>query len=219
VSGTGRFAGVFFTAFLAIAVGSVVFSSKSAVPENVATTSGASVTRGPGLAPETPAGSAQMPFLRDYRLRDAEAALTALGVGKIDTKDASGGHRMIINPDNWIVETHSPEGGDAIDGTTTVTLRVRKPSDAYGAPAITRGVVPKMLCLDLNAAQKALGEAGFARPEAVDGSGKKRWQFFDSNWVVIGQSVRAGERPPAETVVRLTVVKFGEPTGDSGCAS
>jgi hypothetical protein len=219
VSGTGRFAGVFFTALLTISVASVVFSSKASLPENVAATADPSVTRGPGLDADTPTGSARMPFLRDYRLRDAEAALTALGVGKIDTKDAAGRHRTIINPDNWVVESHTPEGGNAIDGGTTVILRVRKPSDAYAAPTITRGVVPNVVCQDLNAAQKALAEAALDRPKTVDGLGKKRHQILDSNWLVTAQSPAPGTVAARGTPIRVTVVKFGEPTGSSGCPS
>jgi len=36
---------------------------------------------------------------------------------------------------------------------------------------------------------------------------------------VVSQSVNAGSRPPTDTVIVLTVVKYGEPTGVSGCPS
>ncbi|GIJ44944.1 hypothetical protein Val02_18300 [Virgisporangium aliadipatigenens] len=219
MSGTGRAAGVVFTAFLVVAVLGAMFSSNASQPSNVALETDPSVTRGPGVEPEEPVGSERMPFLRDYRLKDAEEALTALGIGKIDTRDATGRKRTVINPDNWIVESHSPEGGFAVDGSTTVILRVRKPSDVYATPVVTKGVVPDVECLDLNVAQQTLGAAGFTRTTTADGLGKKRRPLLDSNWLVTVQSVPAGERPPADTSIRLTVVKFGEPTGTSGCPS
>jgi hypothetical protein len=44
-------------------------------------------------------------------------------------------------------------------------------------------------------------------------------QVVDRNWVVIRQSVAAGARPDKKARITLTAVKFGEPTGDSGCKS
>ena len=76
-----------------------------------------------------------------------------------------------------------------------------------------------MVCLDLQSAQDALRAAGFYVVTPHDGTGKSRVVLVDRNWVVIVQSVRPGTSPDRLTHIVLTVVKFGEPTGDSGCPS
>ncbi|HEX5497002.1 MAG TPA: hypothetical protein VFX70_20765, partial [Mycobacteriales bacterium] len=72
---------------------------------------------------------------------------------------------------------------------------------------------------DLQAGQDALQAAGFINLGSRDGSGRGRMQIIDRNWVVTGQSARPGSRPGAGTRIVLTAVKFGEPTGKSGCQS
>ena len=53
----------------------------------------------------------------------------------------------------------------------------------------------------------------------ADGTGKGRLQILDRDWVVIAQSPAPGTKPDLLTRVVLTAVKYGEPTGRSGCAS
>jgi hypothetical protein len=52
---------------------------------------------------------------------------------------------------------------------------------------------------------------------STDGTGQGRVPVIDRNWVVIAQSVKAGESPGLATHITLTVVKHGESAGNSGC--
>jgi hypothetical protein len=64
-----------------------------------------------------------------------------------------------------------------------------------------------------------LRTAGFKDIALVDGAGKRRAVIVHQNWVVTAQSTAPGSRPDTMTKITLTVVKYGEPTGDSRCAS
>ena len=64
-----------------------------------------------------------------------------------------------------------------------------------------------------------LQAAGFYNLGSEDGTGQGRAQLIDRNWVVITQSVPAGRTRGPSTRIVLTAVKYGEPTGSSGCPS
>jgi beta-lactam-binding protein with PASTA domain len=87
----------------------------------------------------------------------------------------------------------------------------------HAAPGSARGVVPDIVCRDLQDAQDALQAAGFVNLASRDATGRDRAQVVDRNWVVVAQSVAAGGTPDATTPVLLSAVTFGEPTGASGC--
>src|SRR5690606_131769 len=112
-----------------------------------------------------------------------------------------------------------PPPGTAVPRDAEITLWVARPTDNATTPEVTEGVIPNVVCMDLQAAQDVLRDAGFYRLRSVDGTGQGRQQWIDRNWVVIAQSERPGSRPSPTTEIVLTVVSFGEPTGDSGCAS
>ena len=89
-------------------------------------------------------------------------------------------------------------------------------------------VVKLMHALDGHAhgAAAAVGKAavvefGFEERLDVggDGGGQGRMQILDRDWVVIAQSVPAGSKPRLSQRIVLTSVKYGEPTGSSGCKS
>jgi hypothetical protein len=169
----------------------------------------------------TPAATpsqAVVPGVVGKRLTDAEAALSAAGFGTVKPVDSTDQHRAVLNAENWVVESQSPAANTRADPGTTVTLSVRKPSDGAGGGAMD-GVVPNVVCKDLQTAQDTLQAAGFHLLGSADGTGQGRVQVIDRNWVVIRQSAAAGSRPGASTRIVLTAVKFGEPTGDSGCKS
>jgi hypothetical protein len=152
------------------------------------------------------------------RLADAEETLEAAGFAKVDANDASS-DRRVLNPQNWVVTAQSPAAGAHAPMDSTAMVKVIKPSDQAGADggAIARGVLPDVVCLDLQVAEDRLQRAGFTNVHSTDGSGQARIQIIDRNWVVTAQSPAAGHRRPAGTRVVLTSVKDGEPTGSSGC--
>lgn len=160
-----------------------------------------------------------VPDVLGMRLVDAEAVLGAEGFTTIEAVDASGHGRVVVNPQNWIVKEQLPAPGTNASTSSRVTLKVAKPSDGAGndGSPVTYGVVPDVVCMDLQAAQERLRAAGYTNIRSEDGLGQGRSQIIDRNWVVIAQSPAAGSRKKAETPIRLTSVKYGEPTGDSGC--
>lgn len=166
------------------------------------------------------AGVAQrMPEVTGERLSDAEEVLRSAGFMAVTSVDATGRGRTPLEKNNWVVERQDPAAGASVGPGATVTLGVRKPSDGQAAPRVRAGVVPKVVCLDLQSAQEAMREAGFFLVLAKDGLGQKRYPLVDRNWVVVGQSAAPGSTPEETAKIELTVVKYGEPTGSSGCRS
>jgi beta-lactam-binding protein with PASTA domain len=178
----------------------------------------------PGAAPSgTPSPSVTtavaLPTVTGTKLSVALTELSAAGFHNVEPTDATGRNRAIVNPQNWTVQSQDPAAGSKVDLRTRITLKVSKPSDGAGGGGTAAGVVPDVRCKDLQTAQDTLQAAGFRELGSVDGTGQGRVQIIDSNWLVIKQSAAPGSRPGTGTRIVLTVVKFGEPTGDSGCRS
>ena len=159
-----------------------------------------------------------MPQLVGKRLSTAQSRLWALGVESVDALDASPEGRIPLMSTNWVVTEQSVPVGERIKATANVTLMVKKPSDGAGTQTAI-GVVPDVVCMDLQAAQDSLQAAGFYNLGSEDGSGEGRMQILDRDWVVIAQSVDAGSTPSPLKRIVLASVKYGEPTGASGCRS
>lgn len=172
------------------------------------------------LAQPTPAQGQEIsvPDVGGKRLSEARAILEGVGLGNIGTTDATGKDRVVIEPNNWIVQAQNPEAGAKAARTEKITLTVGKPTDGIGSTTVTTGVMPDVLCMELQAAQDKLQEAGFYLLSSKDALGD-RHQILDRDWVVIGQSVTPGKITLPLAKITLTVVKYGEPTGDSGCKS
>jgi PASTA domain len=160
-----------------------------------------------------------MPSLVGMRLPDARLKLAGPGFTQVNVTDATGQGRPVLEENNWIVAGQEPAAGQRAAVSTVITLQVRKPTDGVGAGEVTKGVVPAVICQDLQKAQDALRQAGFYNLRSEDGTGQGRFQAIDRNWLVVDQSVPGGTSPDPLTNIVLTVVKYGEPTGSSGCAS
>jgi hypothetical protein len=173
----------------------------------------------PSASPTVGGPTAVVPNLVGQRLSAAQATLAAAGFEKVSARDATGERRVVINSNNWLVRTQSPAAGTRLAKSATVTLNVSKPTDGPEPGPIADGVVPAVVCKDLQTAQDTLQAAGFRDLASEDGTGQARQQIIDRNWLVIAQSASAGSRPPATTRIVLKVVKYGEPTGGSGCKS
>ncbi|MET9232706.1 PASTA domain-containing protein [Lentzea sp. NPDC003310] len=175
----------------------------------------------PGTTTTAPASSAQsgqkVPKVVDLRLAEARESLKGRGF-QVAEEDATGQGRAVLEPSNWVVVSQSPEADAEAPGGARVVLKVRKPTDSSQEPT-TKGVVPNVVCLDLQKAQDTLQEAGFYLLGSEDATGQGRQQVVDRNWVVVSQSEAAGGRPDAKNKITLGAVKLGEPTGASGCQS
>jgi hypothetical protein len=161
---------------------------------------------------------ATVPRVIGSRLTDAERTLSRAGYNNVQAVDASGRGRMVLDPANWVVHTQSPGPGASAMTGGRITLKVLEPTDA-AATTVTRGVVPRVTCTNLQDAQNALQAAGFTNLASIDGRGQGRHQLLDRDWLVIRQSAAPGSRPAAGTRIVLTAVKYGELTGSSGCRS
>jgi hypothetical protein len=181
-----------------------------------AVSSAGSSTPSPGAAPA--AAGQGVPNVVGQRLSAAEKALSAAGYRSVKPVDDTGRNRVVIDPENWTVDSQGPAAGaDAATGTT-ITLKVRRPSDA-ATPGTTHGVVPNVTCMNLQDAQNILQSAGFFNLASADGLGQGRQQILDRDWLVTKQSAVAGSKPKLLTRIVLTAVKYGESTGASGCRS
>jgi beta-lactam-binding protein with PASTA domain len=176
------------------------------------------------LQPEptaTPAPAPQgieVPAVIGKRLPEATAALKGKGLAEVKLVDATGAGRAVIEPNNWLVKAQHPAAGTRVTRRTEITLDVRKPTDGVGPTSVQIGIIPDVVCMELQAAQDKLREAGFLLLSSDDALGDRR-QILDRDWVVLGQSPAPGRLGLPTTRVTLTVVKYGEPTGDSGCQS
>jgi hypothetical protein len=190
-------------------------------PEVTATTRAPERTpaRTSGPAETGAAGTLAVPNVTGVHLDDAQEALKDAGFVSLRIEDATGQGRLVLNPDNWVVRSQQPGPGVRVDQHALVTLKVAKPSDGQGSTDTTLGTMPDVVCKDLQTAQDTLQSAGLFNLHSTDGTGAGRAQILDRNWVVIGQSVPVGATPGLDASITLTVVKFGEPTGDSGCPS
>ncbi|HZD99560.1 MAG TPA: PASTA domain-containing protein [Micromonosporaceae bacterium] len=165
-----------------------------------------------------PAAGSSVPNVVGQRLSTAERTLASAGYRSIKPVDDTGRNRIVIDPQNWTVDSQTPAAGAAATTGTTITLRVRRPTDAP-IPNTTRGEVPNVTCMNLQDAQNTLQSAGFFNLASVDGLGQGRQQILDRDWLVTKQSAAAGSRPKLLTRIVLTAVKYGESTGASGCRS
>lgn len=152
------------------------------------------------------------------RLPEATAALKARGLGKVTTADSTGAGRKVIEPNNWVVKGQTPAAGARVGRDTEIVLDVGKPTDGIGPASVQVGIVPDVRCMELQAAQDTLQDAGFLLLFSDDALGDRR-QILDRDWVVIGQDPAPGRLALPTTRITLTVVKYAEPTGESGCRS
>jgi hypothetical protein len=190
-----------------------------ATPVAPATPAAPLTSSAPSSVPQTEAAPAEIPDVTGKRLTDAEQILAAAGYQSVRAVDATGDGRPVLQKDNWVVESQDPGAGSTAPAQATVVLGVSKPTDGQSTPETADGVIPKVVCQDLQSAQDALRGAGFFLVISKDGLGQNRVALVDRNWIVVGQSVKPGSRPEPSTVIELTVVKYGEDTGGSGCRS
>lgn len=160
-----------------------------------------------------------MPDVVGKSLSEAKDLLSGKGYLLVEAADDSEEQRPIVNPDNWVVRAQTPGAGEPAPPQSPVRLLVSKPTDQRTTQPAAAGVVPDLVCMDLQSAQDALQAAGFYYLTSEDAGGQGRKQLVDRNWVVVGQSVAAGQSPAKTDEIRLSAVKIGEPTGGADCTS
>ncbi|GAA4674318.1 hypothetical protein GCM10023197_32330 [Gordonia humi] len=96
------------------------------------------------------------------------------------------------------------ETEDTAAETTTTTEAVESSTQASTA------IMPDVVCMNLQAAQNRIQEAGVFFSRSEDATGQGRAQILDRNWVVVSQTPDPGtEFGEGEAV--LSAVKIGEP--------
>lgn len=160
-----------------------------------------------------------VPNVVGVRFSAAETALHKAGLYRVLGVDDTNRGRTVLNSENWIVDSQSPAAGTKIAVTTEVKLKVRRPTDTSSTPKATKGTVPDVVCANLQDAQDTLRGDDFYNLGSTDGTGNGRMQILDRDWLVIKQSVPPGSKPGLLKRIVLTVVKYGESTGSSGCKS
>ncbi|MET9630883.1 PASTA domain-containing protein [Lentzea sp. NPDC006480] len=171
----------------------------------------------PAVSSDQPAS--KMPKVSGLRLSEARDVLLVHGY-RVTEEDATGQNRPVLEPSNWVVVAQSPEADAEAPNGSRVVLKLRKPTDpSTSQEPAAKGTVPNVVCLDLQKAQDTLQAAGFYLLGSEDATGQGRQQLVDRNWVVVSQSAPAGSTPDPKTKITLGAVKFGEPTGASGCQS
>ncbi|MGX1808542.1 PASTA domain-containing protein [Nocardia sp. NPDC055321] len=92
------------------------------------------------------------------------------------------------------------------------TLAPGTAAPTTSAPAAApAALMPSVVCMNLQAAQDTIQEAGVFFSRSKDATGADRMQVIDSNWVVVAQSPAPGT-PFTEGEAVLSVVKIGEPS-------
>ncbi len=181
-----------------------------------------SVAPSPSTEPSPPVlddSGDTVPNVVGLRLDQAVAQLRSQGFLSIKRIDGTGQNRSIIGTENWVVTGQDPTAGSPVTPGVTVVLQATKPTDDLPTVVVSPGVVPDVRCHDLQSAQDALRKAGYYLLVANDGLGQHRYPVLDRDWIVVGQSEPPGSAPKRTTTIHLTVVKYGEPTGNSGCRS
>lgn len=100
--------------------------------------------------------------------------------------------------------------------TATTTMETSLPPAAeppvVPAPEVVAAPVlmPPVVCMNLQAAQNLIQDAGVFLSRSEDATGAGRMQVNDSNWIVVGQTPGVGV-PIEEGDAVLSVVKVDEP--------
>lgn len=162
-------------------------------------------------------GPTTVPNVVGLHLDDAKSRLQQAGLD-VSPVDDSSQDRGVANYANWVVRSQSPKAGAAADKGDAVTVNVYKPTDSR-AVLVQTGVIPDVKCKDLLTAEYLLNAAGYFDLHNQDGNDEARRQGIDQNWLVISQKPKPGTRAPEGERIIFNVVKYGEPTGNSGCKS
>ena len=148
--------------------------------------------------------------LKDKSIDDAVLELMALGLESENIKWRAKDGSFIINPFNWTVVDYEIEGGGQLTRDSVVHLICAK-LDKSEEEKLEKEKkeelcsVPDVKDMDLDDAISKLKKAGFKNIDYTSNNGKS--VIRESNWTVIYQNHKSGERIAADTQIVLTVAK------------
>src|SRR4051794_31817370 len=147
----------------------------------------------PSLDPLSPSvGSYQVTDVVGQRLPAAEQKLTTAGFLSRQERDATEQGRTVLEKDNWMVLAQDPPAGSISAPTTVVVLALRKPTDDHVPVVIGAGVMPDVICAELQTAQDVIRASKLYAIISRDATNQGRIVLLDRNWVVVAQSIRPG---------------------------
>lgn len=121
---------------------------------------------------------------------------------------------VTASPSTSSTPQHTAE--DSGDGAGSAPVSSAPPADDAAAHTDgKKGVMPEVICMDLQSAQNKIQDNGVFFSRSEDATGKARQQLWDRNWIVVAQRPAAGE-PIGEGDAVLSVVKKGEPNDCPG---
>jgi hypothetical protein len=174
----------------------------------------------PSETPSEQSSGREVPDVVGRKLSQARSDLRGKGFKHLAAVDATGKNRRIRDLKSWVVRAQNPAAGTRVDKGTEIVLQVTKADEDAGNPQQPdQRLMPNVVCRTLQEAEDELNGRGFREVKSEDGTGQGRRQIIHGNWVVIGQSEPANSKPAEDTAITLTVVKRGEPTGNSGCGN
>ncbi|GAB06071.1 beta-lactam-binding protein with PASTA domain [Gordonia amarae] len=104
-----------------------------------------------------------------------------------------------------VTATQTPEPSTEQVPVTKTEKRSAATDDSGSAARM-----PNVVCMNLQAAQDKIQEAGVFFSRSEDASGQGRLQIMDRNWIVVAQTPDPGT-PISEGDAVLSVVKTDEP--------
>lgn len=120
-----------------------------------------------------------------------------------------------LSPSSAPAPSSTPAASAAIVPVTSAPVPsapdASKSPAATPAPVAVAAVMPSVVCMNLQAAQDAIQDAGVFFSRSADATGAGRRQVVDSNWIVVGQTPPAGATV-GEAEAVLSAVKIGEPS-------
>lgn len=183
------------------------------LPEPVAQQPVAGDTQ-PAPNPGSAADTVAVPGVVGMDLQLAQDTMQAAGLYLLTEVDASGQDRLPMWDRGWTVIGQSPAAGTVVPDDTGIALEVLRSDEAGtssgGAAAPSAGVIPDVVCLDLQLAQDTMQASGYYSLGEQDGSGEGRRAILDRGWVVVEQSPAAGTPAPEDARVVLTYLREDE---------
>jgi len=110
-----------------------------------------------------------------------------------------------------VIANRSSEPSTSAEAEAPAAPPTSESDTATDEPADGEGLMPDVVCLNLQDAQDTIQTRGVFFSRSRDATGEGRRQLIDSNWQVVAQTPAPGT-PIGEFEAVLDVVKYGEPS-------
>lgn len=149
------------------------------------------------------------------RVRPSAAVAATVAVALVATAACGGESGEGSTPTSTVTATRTVAAPTQTPTTTTQeptsTQAAAPPATSQEAGSGGGGVMPAVVCMNLQAAQDLIQQQGVFFSRSHDATGQGRRQVLDRNWIVVEQSPSPGT-PISEGDADLGAVKIGEPS-------